>query len=157
MEHPSKTVSSDDHRDFDNTPIHARLTTHDINGDRRTDQSDDVSVSQKDDDVESSYSKLLGELAAGDETVESEAKVAGGEGNDGGDTGKEDKKKGDRRKPPSTKRSVTMYMYMYLYGTGMMLHTHESSRLAWMGPGQHLLAPQTHNPFFPSELVVSSS
>ena len=30
-------------------------------------------------------------------------------------------------------------------------YTHESSSLSWMGPNQHLLAPQTHNPFFPSD------
>ena len=30
---------------------------------------------------------------------------------------------------------------------------HESSSLTWMGPNQHLLAPQTHNPFFPSDLA----
>ena len=33
---------------------------------------------------------------------------------------------------------------------------HESSSLAWMGPNQHLLAPQTHNPFLPKWLVSSS-
>ena len=33
----------------------------------------------------------------------------------------------------------------------MYVHVHESSSLTWMGPNQHLLAPQTHNPFFPSD------
>ena len=31
------------------------------------------------------------------------------------------------------------------------MYLHESLSLAWMGPNQHLLAPQTHNPFFPSD------
>ena len=33
----------------------------------------------------------------------------------------------------------------------LVVNIHESSSLAWMGPNQHLPAPQTHNPFFPSD------
>ena len=44
---------------------------------------------------------------------------------------------------PRRPASVLADRYMYMC-------IHESSSLAWMGPNQHLLAPQTHNPFFPS-------
>ena len=55
--------------------------------------------------------------------------------------------------------SLPSIMYSWLYymtlctseiiwaACTLYMHVHESSSLTWMGPNQHLLAPQTHNPF----------
>ena len=57
----------------------------------------------------------------------------------------------------STNVYVHIHMYMYVQCTNyyhmfldLTMYMKVQS-LAWMGPNQHLLAPQTHNPFFPSD------
>ena len=48
-------------------------------------------------------------------------------------------------------RLVLCINYVRNTCTHKRVHVHESSSLTRIGPNQHLLAPQTHNPFFPSD------